>query len=195
MENINQSEESIPRSFNVFKTISKDSFSKMEIKFLIDYIIQTHHDFAKKKAVIIYTLAQKIFYRHSNTYPEMLTINNIIFLFLHDLLNQMKGEEEFLFPRIRQAANEIKFAEINDTNILQSLKRKRKLLTNNHAKALAYLSTLRQVSNNFDAPPGACNSYKTLFGKIKELEDDLIIHFQLEDNFLFPNGLLIRQND
>jgi len=125
----------------------------------------------------------------------MLTISNIIFLFLHDLLNQMKGEEEFLFPRIRLAANNINFAEVNDTNILQSLKRKRKLLINNHAKAFTYLNTLRRVTNNFDAPAGACNSYKALLGKIKELEDDLIVHFQLEDNFLFPNGLPIREYD
>jgi len=36
LENINQSEEIIPRAFNVFKAISRDSFSKMDTKFLID---------------------------------------------------------------------------------------------------------------------------------------------------------------
>lgn len=193
-ENSNRSVSSVLQPFKVFKPIPGDGFGKMETKFLIDYIIKTHHDFAKKNAVIIYVLSQKVFYRHRNTHPELLTINNIIFLFLHDLLNQMKGEEQFLFPRIRQAANDVKFAEINDTKILQSLKRKRKLLQNNHAQAFTYLNTLRQVTNNYKIPADACPSYKTLFEKIKALEDDLIIHFHLEDDFLFPKGLLIRDD-
>lgn len=187
MENILGSEDKIPHSFKVFNAISKDSFGKMETKFLIDYIIRTHHDFTKKSAVLIYVLAQKVFYNHSNVHPELRTINSIIFLFLHDLLNQMKTEEESLFPRIRKAANDIKFAELNDTAILQSLKRERKILQNNHEKAFTYLNILRQLTYNFDIPADACYSYQSLFVKIKELEEDLTIHFHLEDNFLFLN--------
>jgi regulator of cell morphogenesis and NO signaling len=165
----------------------------METDFLIDYIIKTHHDFAKKKSIIIYMLAQKVFYRHSNTHPETLFINNIIFLFVHDLLNQMKGEEQFLFPHIRQAAMDMKCSEINNDNISKSLEWKRKLLQNNHAKMFTYLKALRQVTNNFDIPSDCSNSYKALIEKIKELEEDLILHFLLEDDFLFSNVRLIKE--
>ena len=156
--------------------------------FLIDNIIKTHHDFAKKKSVTIYSLAQKVFYRHSNTHPEILTINNIIFLFLHDLLNQMKEEEQFLFPRIRQAATDIKCAKKNDKNILQSLMQERKLLQNNHEKAFTYLNALRQATDNFEMPSDCSNSYKALIEEIKQLEDDLILHFHLEDDLDKLNG-------
>jgi regulator of cell morphogenesis and NO signaling len=193
MDNINGSEKTAPQLFKINKPISKDGTGNMETDSLIDYIIKTHHDFAKKKSAIIYILAQKVFYRHSNTHPEMLTINNIIFLFLHDLLNQMKGEEQFLFPYIRQAANDIKYAEKNDNYILQSLMWKKKLLQNNHEKAFTYLSALRQVTDNFEIPPDCSNSYKDLLEKIKELEDDLILHFHLEDDLLFSGGWFIKQ--
>ena len=193
MDNINGSERAVPQPFKIYKPISKDDLGDMETGFLIDYIIKTHHDFAKKKSVIIYTLAQKVFYRYSNTHPELLTINNIIFLFLHDLLNQMKEEEQFLFPYISQAAIDLKYGEKNDDNILQSLMWKRKLLQNNHEKAFTYLNALRQVTNNFDIPSDCSNSYKALIETIKELEDDLSLHFYREDDFLFPNGLLIKE--
>lgn len=193
MENINKSEESLTQPFEVFKHIKRDDFGEMDTELLIDYIIKTHHDFVKMNSVIIYGLAQKAFYRHSHTHPELITINNIIFLFLHDLLNQMKAEEQFHFPRIRQETNDLKCAERNENKILQSLMRRRKSLLNNHAKAFKYLTTLRQVTNNFDIPSDSSNSYKALFEKIKELEDDLIIHFQLEDDFLFHKGLLITE--
>jgi len=191
-----ESAKSVLQPFKVFNPISKDDFSKWKTDFLVDYIIKTHHDFAKKNAVIIYTLAQKVAYRHSNSHPELLTLNKIIFLFLHDLLNQMKEEEQFLFPRIRQTVNDIKYAEeINDKSILQSLKEKIKLLQNEHAKVFTYLTALRQATNNFGIPSDACNSYKALFEKMKELEDDLNIHFHLEDDILFPNALLLTKCD
>ena len=193
MDNINGSEKTVPQPFKINKPISKDGPGNMETDFLIDHIIKTHHDFAKKKSGIIYMQAQKVLYRHSDTHPEMLTINNIIFLFLHDLLNQMKVEEQFLFPHIRQAAINIKYAEKNDNYILQSLMWIRKLLQNNHEKSFTYLIALRQATDNFKIPPDCSNSYNTLIEKLKELEDDLILHFHLEDDFLFPNGLLIKE--
>ncbi|HET7117124.1 MAG TPA: hypothetical protein VFI29_11565 [Hanamia sp.] len=107
----------------------------------------------------------------------------------------MKYQEQFLFPRIRQEVNDIKCAGRNDNNILQSLKRKRKLLQNNHEKVFTYLTSLRRVTNNFDIAFDDCSAYNALFEKIKEFEDDLIIHFNLEDDFLFPNGLQLIKCD
>ncbi|HWH62669.1 MAG TPA: hemerythrin domain-containing protein [Ginsengibacter sp.] len=194
-ENSNESVKSVLQPFKVFKPTSGNGFGKGQTDFLIDYIIKTHHEFAKKSAAVIYNLAQKVTYRHCDNHPELLTLNKIIFLFLHDLLNQMKEEEQFIFPRLRQKANAIKYTIINDTCISQSLEGEIKVLQNEHAKSLMYLKTLRQVTNNFGTPSDACNSYKTLFEKIKELEDDLNIHFHLEDDFLFSNALLLTEYD
>ena len=184
---------SLLQPFKAFKPISRNDFGKWETDFLVDYIIKTHHDFAKKNAVIIYTLAQKVAYRHSDNHPELLTLNKIIFLFLHDLLNQMSNEERPLFPCIRQTAKDKRNSKIN--SISQSLKEKIKLLQNEHAKSFTYLKALRQVTNNFGIPSDACNSYKALFEKMKELEDDLNMHFHLEDDILFPNALLLTECD
>ena len=180
--------------FNDMKSESKD-FDKWETNVLVDYIINTHHDFAKKNAVIIYNLAQKVTYRHSDNHPELRTLSEIIFLFLHDLLNQMLKEEQYIFPYIRQKEKDRKYAKINDNNISQSLKEKIKLLQNAHEKAFRYLKVLRQVTNNFRIPYDACNSYNALFEKIKELEDDLNMHFHLENDILFPNAIAAYKYD
>ena len=186
-----ESVKSVLQPFKVFKPTSGNGFGKGQTDFLVDYIVKTHHELAKKNAAVIYNLAQKVTYRHSDNHPELLTLNKIIFLFLHDLLNHMKEEEQFIFPRLRQRANAIRYTEINDTCISQSLEGKIKVLQNEHAKAFTYLKALRQVTDNFGIPSDACNSYKALFEKIKELEDDLLIHFHLEDDILFSNALLL----
>ncbi|MEP7233165.1 MAG: hemerythrin domain-containing protein [Ginsengibacter sp.] len=178
---------SVLQPFKVFKPLLRNDFGKWETNFLVDYIIKTHHEFAKKNAVAIFTLAQKVAYQHSDNHPELLTLNKIIFLLLHDLLNQMSKEEQSLFPYIRQIAKDKRHSKIN--SIPQSLKGEIKLLQNEHAKAVTYLKVLRQVTNNFRIPSDACNSYNTLFEKLKELEDDLNIHFHLEDDILFPKAI------
>jgi len=190
-----ESVKSVLQPFNVFKPTSENGFGKGQTDFLVDYIIRTHHEFAKKNAASIYNLAQKVTYRHCDNHPELLTLNKIVFLFLHDLLNQMKEEEKFIFPRLRQNEKAIKYTEINDTGISQSLEGKIKVLRNEHAKSFTYLKALRQLTNNFGIPSDACNSYKVLFEKIKELEDDLYIHFHLEDDILFSNTLLLTEYD
>ncbi len=195
VENSDGSVKSVLQPFKVFKPTPGNGFGKGQTDFLVDYIIKTHHEFAKKSGAVIYNLAQKVTYRHCDNHPELLTLNKIIFLFLHDLLNQMKEEEQFIFPRLRQRANAIKYIEINDTCISQSLDGKIKVLQNEHAKSLTYLKALRQVTNNFSTPSDACYSYKALFEKMKELENDLNIHFHLEDDILFPNALLLTECD
>lgn len=188
-----ESVKSVLQPFEVFKPTSKDDFGKWETDFLVDYIIKTHHDFAKKKAITIYTLAQKVSYRHGDNHPELLTFIKIMFMFLHDLLNQMSKEEQSIFPYIRQAAKDKRYSKINSG--LQSLKEKIKCLQDEHAKIFINLKALRQVTNNYGIPSDACNSYTVLFEIMKELEYDLTIHFYLEDNFLFPNVLQLTECD
>jgi len=54
---------------------------------------------------------------------------------------------------------------------------------------------VRQLTNNFTIPSDACHSYNALFEKIKELEDDLILHFHLEVDILFPNAIAALKYD
>ena len=53
------------------KPTTAQEFNKWDIDALIDYIINTHHRYAKENAVIIYDLAQKVANRHSEKHPEL----------------------------------------------------------------------------------------------------------------------------
>ncbi len=159
--------------------------NKLDAEILIDYIIKTHHAFAKKNTIAIYNLAQKVAYRHSENHVELKKFNEIAFLFFHDLLNQMLKEEESLFPYVRQTMSEIKHHAKNNSTTLQPLKEKLQLQQAEHQKSFDYLKVFREITNDYKLPPDACSYYTSLFDKMKELERDLIIHFHLEDDILF----------
>jgi len=164
-------------------------FNKYDTNFLIDYIIKTHHAFAKTNTITIYNLIQKVAYRHSHEHNELKRFNEVAFFFFQDLLNQVLREELNLFPYLRQTIREINYNNKNDNAAFQSLKEKIQLQKTEHKKSFNYLNIFREITNNYEIPLDACNHYKSLFEKMKELEYDLTLHFYLEDNILFRNAI------
>lgn len=45
---------------------------------------------------------------------------------------------------------------------------------------------LRKLTNGFQPPVEACNTYRALFAGLSGLEEDLHIHINLENSVLFP---------
>ncbi|MEO6188394.1 MAG: hemerythrin domain-containing protein [Ginsengibacter sp.] len=173
-----------PSPFKVFKTILRDDFNKWNTDFLAEYLMKTHHAFAKTNVLTIHGLAQKVAYRHCENHPELLTLIEVIFLFQHDLLNQMKKEEQTIYPYLKQKdRSQLK----NDKNMHSAiLIHRMKWMKYENDKALEYLKVLRQVTYNFGTPSDACESYKALFQKLQEFEEDLQLHIYLENEILFP---------
>jgi regulator of cell morphogenesis and NO signaling len=168
-------------------------FSKYDIDFIIDYIVNMHHDFAKNNTIAIYNLIQKVAYRHSHQHKELKKFNEVAFFFFHDLLNQMSKEEQNLFPYVRQTIREIKYNGKNDNATLQSLKEKIQLQQAEHKRSFNYLKKFREITSDYEIPFDACNHYKSLFEKMKELEYDLTEHFYLEDDILFVKVIALQQ--
>jgi len=55
------------------------------------------------------------------------------------------------------------------------------------------MEDIRELSNNYQLPADACNSYTLLFRLLEEFENDLHIHIHLENNILFPKALELEQ--
>lgn len=161
------------------KETLSNKFNNWEPGYLIDYIINTHHQFAKENAIVIYDLGQKVMYQHCENHPELAKLVTSLFLFLHDLLNQMKREEQVLFPKIR----ELEKGKYNQFNFA---KNPVKELQKEYQAVGKDLKLVRKITNDYLLPDDAGNSYKYLFKKLKEFENDLFLHFYLENEILFP---------
>jgi regulator of cell morphogenesis and NO signaling len=55
-----------------------------------------------------------------------------------------------------------------------------------HDDAGEALRRLRELTNGFQPPADACNTYRALFDGLKDLEEDLHRHIHLENSVLFP---------
>jgi len=58
-----------------------------------------------------------------------------------------------------------------------------------HESAGVILKELFRLSDGYTPPEDACNTFRVLYGKLKEFEDDLHRHIHLENNILFPKAI------
>jgi regulator of cell morphogenesis and NO signaling len=176
---------------NVLKTTADQEFNEWDIVALIDYIINTHHRYAKENAVIIYDLAQKVSYQHSKNHPELAKLTTAIFLFLHDLLNHMMKEEQILFPNIKQLVKKQSHSEKTRYTTFGLIKESVIVMKMEHQAAGKDMWLFHELTNDYMLPEDACSSYKHLFEKMKEFEDDFLLHVHLENNILFPKAIAV----
>lgn len=52
---------------------------------------------------------------------------------------------------------------------------------------------IADLSNNYNPPADACNTYKVTFAMLDEFEKDLHLHIHLENNILFPKAIKLEQ--
>ena len=173
------------------KPTTTQEFNKLDIDALIDYIINTHHHYAKENAVIIYDLAQNVSNRHSEKHPELTKLVTALFFFFNDLLNHLKKEEQILFPNISELVKKKSCAEGITYTTFGFIKESAIGMMKEHLAAGNELKLFRKLTNNYLLPADACASYKYLFEKMKEFENDLFLHVHLENNILFPKAIAL----
>lgn len=62
------------------------------------------------------------------------------------------------------------------------------MMEEEHETAGELLRQIANLSNNYTPPQGACNTFKALYAKLDEFEQDLHQHVHLENNILFPKA-------
>lgn len=164
------------------------NFAAWQPGFLIDYIINVHHQYVRESGPVIGGLAVKVASRHGDKHPELFALSEQVQLLLSDLYNHLEKEEGIVFPAIKQFAQASDKAQMQDTPDLNVVIG---LMEAEHESAGDDLKRLRKISNEYQLPQGACNSYTYLFEKLKEFENDLFNHIHLENNILFPKALKI----
>jgi regulator of cell morphogenesis and NO signaling len=58
-----------------------------------------------------------------------------------------------------------------------------------HDSAGTALKQLRELTNDFTPPEGACSTWRALWHGLAALEQDTHQHIHLENNILFPRAL------
>ncbi|MBW9145786.1 iron-sulfur cluster repair di-iron protein [Clostridium sp. CM027] len=147
---------------------------------LIRHIVETHHEFTKKQLKEIDTLLLKVLKVHFKLHSEeLLKVHKYFGTLKTELEEHLIKEEENLFPLIEN------FEITKDNSVLSKIHQVIKDTEDEHDAAGNIFKELEKITRDFNAPEGACTSFKLVYTKLHDLEKDLFIHIYLENSVLF----------
>lgn len=148
---------------------------------LVEHIKNTHHRYVREALPVLWEFAQKVAGHHGDNHPQLIELRTAVLHEAEDLLDHLDKEEQVLFPAIKQLAageRNLGFVESAVANMMKE-----------HSSSGESLEEWRRLTNNYTAPAGSCNSFRFLFEKLREFDNDLQQHIHLENNILFPKAL------
>lgn len=170
----------------------EQNFNEWTLSFLVDYIANVHHTYVNKNLIPITEYAQKVARVHGAHNPETKDIAKLWDDVAMELSMHMKKEEQVLFPYIKNLESYSK-GELKTipTSHFGTVKNPIRMMENEHDLAGNLMKHIEALSNNFIPPPHACNTYRVLYAKLLEFQNDLHKHIHLENNILFPKAILL----
>ena len=171
------------------------NYDAWKLDFLVDHIVNIHHTYVEQSTQILLQYAAKVAKVHGHHYTEVVKINQLFNEVAKELAAHMKKEELILFPFIKKLvkadregvkANQPHFGTVNNPI---------KMMEEEHENAGDIFKEIKQLSNNYTPPKEACITFKALYAKLDEFEQDLHQHIHLENNILFPKAIVLEQKN
>lgn len=142
---------------------------------LVAHIVSKHHEYLRTTLPFVGTLAEKVSRVHGEREPKLRELRALVALLDQTLIAHLDVEEGALFPMLcakqidpHEAATELA-AMVDEHLIVADL-----------------LARIRRATDDFALPDWACNSYRTLFAELRQLETDVFTHVHLENHVLRP---------
>lgn len=140
----------------------------------VDYILQRYHNVHRAQFEELVPLAQKVVQVHADTFPA--EIAGLLADMQNELLMHMMKEERMLFPMINQGVGRGAAMPIS-------------VMMHEHEEHDRAIARLKELTDNFQPPEGACGSWTRFYALAKEMVEDLNDHIHLENDILFARVL------
>lgn len=168
------------------------SFTSWDADFLADYIYNQHHKYFYNNSDTILQLVAKVRDVHRASHPELIQLSILVGKLFEELRAHFYKEEKMLFPYIKELAVYKREGTLPSGQITMTTGPLAMMLME-HESAGEILKAIRSVTNGYQVPDDACNSFRLLYQKLEELEADLHQHIHLENNILFPKAVKIER--
>jgi regulator of cell morphogenesis and NO signaling len=156
-------------------------WDQLSLRDLVNHVLTIYHEPLRPELDRLYGLAEKVSRVHRRKDPENLpALEEAVHDLREDLLHHMQKEELVLFPMICEERGPMLTGPMT-------------VMHHEHETTGALLSRIRSLTNQFQAPDEACNSWRALYSGLEALEFAIMQHINFEEHVLFPRGLQLSQ--
>ena len=161
-------------------TESQINTAEMSLSELASHIVETHHGFLRSELPRIHAMAERVAQVHGAHTPSLVEVYQVFTEIGQNLAEHARCEENTFFPMFAESEN-----EATEEKLSQQIDQ----MVKDHESIIGEISRLRELTNGYQPPAEACNTYRALFAGLADLEADTGRHFHLENNVLFPAAL------
>lgn len=143
---------------------------------IVDHIVSYYHARLRTELPELVAMAARVEERHAEKPTCPVGLRAHLETIHQAVLDHLYKEEQILFPMIvagrgAGAGGPIHVMEIE------------------HDDHAVNLAKTRHITGDLVPPPEACTTWRALYGRLVELEAELMDHIHLENNVLFPRAL------
>lgn len=154
-----------------------------------NYIKNNFHNPIRELLYPTEVLAKKVAMVHGLAHTELIKIKEIVEWLVPVLEMHFDKEGQILHPMLKELQES--YDKSNDSLSLHcwSIKNPIRQMEFEHDNYGDMLLELRNLTNNYILPEGACRSYQALYANLQKLEEDLMRHTNLENFVLHPKAI------
>ena len=165
------------------------SYQDWNTDFLADYIVHVYHLSLRKSLPSIEAALEKFTQEHRKKYAYFEEVLDKFRALRAAMLEHITQEEEHIFPYLRQVAHA--YAERDSDELagllVRTLRKPLKSLVENEHRLLEdSIFQFRLLTANYEPPGNACPAHRVILARLRELDNDLVQHFYLENRVLIP---------
>lgn len=161
----------------------------MDMGALVEHIVANHHAYIRKTSPALKAYLQKVCSVHGEKYPELWEIKELFEGSVSELTSHMQKEEQILFPFIK----ELERAQTHQENLPVSqfghIQNPIAMMEEEHEKEGNRFKKIAVLTNHYQHPKGACQTFQVTYSMLRDFESDLHKHIHLENNILFPKAI------
>jgi regulator of cell morphogenesis and NO signaling len=176
-----------------FRISSSTDFNLWKIDFLVDFIINVHHQYLYQVVPDLSGSLKSFSLGHHQKYPEIVQIEELFDKLSKTLLIQSRHEDEVIFPYIKQIDSAHRRKEAYGNLFVRTLRKPLSIVGRDREQINTLLEELENISGHFTVSGGSCISYTVILQRLKEFSENAKQHQYLEHNILFSRALSIEQ--
>lgn len=145
---------------------------------LAEYIVTMHHGFLRREFPRLRAMSERVAHVHGGHTPSLMEVFLVYCGLEEELTSHMLKEEQILFPAVSAMSRGTSGPVQLDGPIA--------CMIHEHEASGQALARLHELTDGYQPPADACNTYRALFAGLADLEEDLHRHIHLENSVLFP---------
>lgn len=145
---------------------------------IVEHIQDNYHSFLQAELEPLDQFVTRVYHVHGGDHPHLIDLFSLYHDFITLAESHLEIEESQWFPLIKEfEANPQQELSVQLQEIIQQLETE-------HETAVDILSNMREITNGFQPPAGACNTYRLTYARLIDLEENTLQHVHVENNVL-----------